>query len=189
MQGKTSRGKGSSGSIKKVVITGGPNSGKSSLISLLAERGLAVLTETARLVIEQKGIYPWDDQQLFGETVHREQVRREKELSGELIFLDRSLVDPVAYAEVAGAPLPASIYRDIERAGYHRDVFYCEMLPTYCTDRQRKDSPVQAAAVHDRLRTVYARFGFNVVEVPVFSGEEERSKQLRMEFVLARCPL
>jgi predicted ATPase len=172
--------------MRKVIITGGPNSGKSSIIALLAERGHAVLAETARLVIEQKGIYPWDDQLLFGRTVHREQLRREKELTGELVFLDRSLVDPVAYAEVAGIRLPEAIYRHIRDAGYHCDVFYLDMLPTYCMDRERKDSPEQAAAVHDRLRTVYSRFGFNLVQVPLFCEAEERSKSLRVEFILGR---
>lgn len=175
--------------MRKVIITGGPNSGKSSIISLLAQRGHEVLTESARLVIEQQGIFPWNDQQLFCDVVHQEQLRRERELADDLVFLDRSLVDPVAYAEFAGVEVPQSIYEDIQKAGYHRDVFYFEMLPQYCIDRERKESPEQATAVHDKIRTVYTSLGFNIVSVPLFSHIETISKTLRLAFILDRYPI
>src|SRR5919197_1844730 len=170
--------------MKKFIITGGPNAGKSTLIDLLSQSGHRVLTESARLIIEREGIYPWDDQKLFCEAVSNEQLRREGDLTGAMVFLDRSLVDPVAYAELAGVRLHHSIYDGIDDAKYERRVFFLEMLPHYVTDRQRQESSELAVEVHETLRAVYLRLGFDLIDVPLFFDSEEPSKNLRPQFLI-----
>ena len=171
--------------MKKYVITGGPNSGKTSIVGLLAEVGFSVLHETSRMVIETKKIMPWDNQELFCEEFLKMQLSREAELSGDAaVFLDRSLVDPVAYAELAGCRIRQTVADDIVRARYERTVFFFEMLPSYCTDTQRGESHEQARLVHQKLREVYARLGFAIVEVPLFSLNAVESKKMRLQFIL-----
>jgi predicted ATPase len=175
--------------MRKLIITGGPNAGKSTIIDLLSASGYPVLRESSRLIIEEMGIFPWDDQTLFCEVFRQVQVKRERELNSSLTFLDRSLIDPVAYAEVAGVMLNEDYYRNIEEAMYERKVFFLEMLPHYVTDKQRKDSPEIAATVHERLREVYIRLGFHLIDVPLFSGSPETSKRMRLEHILRNADL
>lgn len=172
--------------MKKFIITGGPNSGKSTIIDLLSKKGHSVLTESARLIIEQRKMYPWDDQKAFCDAVRHEQMRREGQIRAHIVFLDRSLVDPVAYAEIAYVDVDQSAYKNIHDALYEREVFFLEMLPRYTLDEQRKETPEQAAAVHNRLRLVYRRLGFTLIDVPLFSSDEDASKRLRLEFILKR---
>jgi predicted ATPase len=172
--------------MRKFVITGGPNSGKSSTLELLNGRGYPVLSESSRIIIEQMKIFPWDDQELFCEVFRNEQMRREQELKGSTVFLDRSLVDPVAYAEVAGVKINQDFYKNIEEAKYEPNIFLLEMLPCYETDELRKDSPEDAQAVHHQLRVVYERLGFKIVDVPLFSDNEVESKSQRVEFILSQ---
>ncbi len=169
----------------KYVITGGPNAGKTSVIDLLSREGYPVLSETSRIVIEVKGIMPWDNQELFCEEFRKMQIAREKKLMGKVSFLDRSLVDPVAYAELDGCRINPLIYENIEQAGYERDVFLFEMLPEYQTDSQRMESLQLALAVHQRMREVYDRLGFRVIDVPLFSPHENESKKMRLGFILS----
>jgi predicted ATPase len=172
--------------MRKFIITGGPNSGKSAIIHLLSEKGYTVLGETARLIIETKGLFPWDDQKVFCQEIQREQLSRERQLSGNIVFLDRSLVDPIAYAEVAGIQVDKTIYKYIDEAAYELDVFFFEMLPYYLTDEHRKETPDQALKVHERLRTVYTRLGFNLVDVPLLSEDEYISKNHRLDLIIQR---
>ena len=181
--------------MKKYIITGGPHSGKSSVLRLLEKQGIQVLNETARLIIREdqekkkldpsyNHLYPWEDQSIFCRRCHERQLEREKKLSGGLVVLDRSVIDNLAYAAVAGIELDDRIYRDIENAGYEKKVFLFQLLHSYKTDRQRKDSEDQVKAVHRELYNVYCRLGFEIINVPVFSDDKDLNIIKRTEFIL-----
>lgn len=172
--------------MRKFIITGGPNSGKSTTIDLLSKRGYSVLRETSRIVIEQMNIFPWDGQELFCEVCRNEQMGREKEISGSIVFLDRSLVGPVAHSEIAGVGISKDFYQNTEEVKHESPASILEMLPNYVADALRKDSPEDAAAVHKRLRVVYERPGFRLVDAPLFSSNEHESNVRRIEFILSQ---
>jgi predicted ATPase len=164
--------------MKKYVISGGPNSGKTALLLELEQKGFAVLPETSRIVISQeqrkeqenpnyKVIFPWDNQEKFCKLFHQVQLKREKTLTGDIVFLDRSLVDPIAFAEIDGVKIDELVYEDIREANYNK-IFIPDMLPGYKTDEQRKESPEKARLVHEKLFQVYDRLGFDILRVPVF---------------------
>lgn len=181
--------------MKKYIITGGPHSGKSRVIKLLEKRGIQVLHETARLIIREDQekkklnpayhhLYPWEDQSIFCRRCHERQVKREQELSGDLIILDRSIIDNLAYAVVAGIELDKKIYIDINNARYEKKVFFFDLLESYNTDKQRKDSEEQVKAVHRELYKVYSSLGFKIVDIPVFSEDKDINIKKRAEAVL-----
>lgn len=171
---------------KKYILTGGPNSGKSSITDLLAKLGFCVLEESSRLLIQTKLLYPWDNQEVFCEAFRQLQIKMESGLTGEIAFLDRSLIDPIANAEVAKCNINRQIYYNIENANYERDVFFFEMLPNYTIDPERRDTPDQAAAVAKQLRKVYERLGYRLIDVPLFSTDEQESKDERLRLILNR---
>lgn len=181
--------------MKKYIITGGPHSGKSSVLNLLEERGIHVLHETARLIIQEDQekkksdpaynfLYPWEDQKIFCRRCHERQLEREKELTGDIAVLDRSIIDNLAYAAVAGIELDQKIYRDISRADYEKGVFYFEQLKNYMPDDQRRDSEKQVKAVHKELYKVYTRLGFEMIKIPVFSDDVKINIIKRAEVIL-----
>jgi len=180
---------------RKFIITGGPHSGKSSVISLLERRGIQVLHETARLIIMEdqakrevdpffKQLYPWEDQRIFCRRCHERQREREKGLKEGLAVLDRSIIDNLAYASVAGIELDKRIYADIADAHYEREVFFFELLGQYMTDDQRKDTPEQVNAVHREIYKAYSGLGFEMITIPLFSADIKTNIQKRADMVV-----
>src|SRR5262249_20194310 len=94
---------------RRVVLTGGPGSGKTNLVKYLRTQGLVTVDEAAERVmnrhIEQLGdpqLFPkWRHENIarFQEEVFAEQLRLDRSLLDdcELAFFDRSGVDGIAY--------------------------------------------------------------------------------------------
>jgi len=181
--------------MKKYIFTGGPHSGKSSVLNLLEQRCINVLHETARLIIQEDQkrkkinpsynfLYPWEDQSIFCRRCHERQLERERELTGDIVILDRSIIDNLAYAAAAGIELDKKIYMDIANAGYEKKVFYFELLEDYKTDKQRKDSEKQVKEVHKELYKIYRQLGFDLITLPLFSDDKETNILKRANVIL-----
>lgn len=183
--------------MKKYIITGGPGVGKTAVLKGLQELGRVTVPEAARAIIEEeqkkekeiagyRGIVPWNNLALFQDLVIGRQLQYEMEasFSSGKIFLDRSFVDPIAYAELGNVAPPGEIYKLIEEAGYSR-VFFLEELGFYNQDEERKEDPELARRIHEKLYEVYDRFGFDIVAVPVYSPEKEANIEERVKFILS----
>jgi predicted ATPase len=84
--------------MKKYVITGGPGIGKTTIIELLAMKGYKIVPEAARMIIEEEKLVesdavPWKNLQLFQEKVAARQLELESVVKGDVIFLDRGIID------------------------------------------------------------------------------------------------
>jgi len=176
--------------VKKYVLTGGPGTGKTTLLGRLEEADEIVFPEVAREIIaeereKENGILPWNDLSAFQELVMQRQVKQERQLEDKIgpknpgrAFFDRSLVDGIAYAEEGGVKFPKELFQLIEQAGYTR-IFFLEPLPFYSQDQERKEDFELANKIHQRLYRVYDRLGFDIVMVPPVSIEE------RVKLILA----
>jgi predicted ATPase len=111
-------------------------------------------------------------------------MEREKGLKEGLAVLDRSIIDNLAYAVVAGIELDKRIYWDIADAHYEKKVFFFDLLGPYTMDDQRKDTPEQVNAVHREIYKVYSKLGFEMITVPLFSTDMEINIRKRSDMVL-----
>ena len=182
--------------MEKYILTGGPGTGKTTLLDSLTKKGFASLPEVARQIIAEEqvkekddgyqGVYPWTNLALFQKLVMKRQLQQEQRIKHSphnRIFLDRSLADSIAYAEIGNIPVHHDLHDLIEQADYTR-VFYLEQLPFYNQDKERKEDQTLARRIHEKLYHVYDRLGFDIVTVPVCGSIEER-----VQFVLkeTRC--
>lgn len=97
-----------------IVVTGGPGSGKSSLIDAMAQRGFRTMPEAGRAIIRDQiriggKALPWADRALFAELMLGWELRSYQEAlaSDALVLMDRGMPDVVGYLTLCGLPVPA----------------------------------------------------------------------------------
>lgn len=171
---------------RKYVITGGPGSGKSTLISALENAGIACSAEISRQTIQAevaKGTdcLPWADIRCFSAKVFNNMIRAWKDSGkSELTFFDRGFPDVIAYLKMAGFAVPPVYLRRMQHYLYEQEVF---ILPPweeiYVNDSERWQTYEEASAVFSVIRETYTGLGFSLIEVP------KASPELRAAFVLA----
>ncbi len=93
------------------IITGGPGSGKSTLIDALAKRGYARTLEAGRAIIQdQQAIggraLPWIDPAFFAELMLSWELRSYRMAESETgpVFFDRGIPDVVGYFQLMNEP-------------------------------------------------------------------------------------
>lgn len=107
------------------VITGGPGSGKTSLIDALAIEGIRHMPEAGRAIIQGQveiggTALPWGDREAFAALMLGWEMRSYREalcVPGPIIF-DRGIPDVVGYLRLCGLPVPASAIKAAEQRRY-----------------------------------------------------------------------
>jgi predicted ATPase len=162
-----------------VVVTGGPGSGKTTLIEALAAAGHHVQSEAGRAVIRRQTVIdgqalPWRDRTLFAELMldHDLEAHGASASSPEVVFHDRGLPDVVGYLELCGLPPPHHLLTAAREFRYARRVFIAPVWPEiFGQDAERRQDLDEARRTHDVMRAVYPRFGYELIELPQVSVE------------------
>jgi predicted ATPase len=169
------------------VITGGPGSGKTTLIDALTGHGLCTMPEAGRAIIQNQvaiggEALPWSDGRAFAELMLGWDIRSYRSalrLSGPVIF-DRGVPDVLGYLRLNGLPIPPHVDRAAQIFRYHRRVFLAPPWPEIFTrDAQGKQSFEEAHATYEVMIETYSALGCGLVPLPLDSVEE------RAQFVLA----
>jgi predicted ATPase len=176
---------------KIITITGGPGTGKSSIINNLKKRGYTCFDEISRQVTleaRQKGI-----EQLF---LTKPLLFSEKLLEGRkmqfldatsseesVIFLDRGLPDVLAYMDYIGDHYPDYF---VETCRNHKYDYVFTLAPwesIFTSDNERYENFEQSEIIHNHLLKTYERFGYALTDVPFDSIEK------RTDFILESLDL
>lgn len=98
------------------VVTGGPGSGKSSLIDAMTRRGFRTMPEAGRAIIQDQvriggPALPWADRAIFAELMLGWELRSYHEAlaSDAPVLMDRGIPDVVGYLTLCGLPVPAHV--------------------------------------------------------------------------------
>ncbi len=167
------------------IITGGPGSGKSTLISALATHGFGQMPEAGRAIIKDQvaiggTALPWSDPRAFAELMlswEMRSYRAAQDLSG-LVMFDRGVPDVAGYLRLTGLPVPSHIKRAACKFRYHRRVFIAPPWPAIFTqDAERRQSIEEAEATYRAMVDVYSDLDYELVPLPLVSVPE------RVQFV------
>jgi predicted ATPase len=172
---------------KKIVITGGPGTGKSTVINVLENRQFDCMHEISRevtLMARKNGIEQLflKDPLLFSKLLLESRVQqflKAEKLSSDMVFFDRGIPDVHAYMNYLGVNYPDVYLKKSKKYIYHDTIF---LMPPwkeiYITDNERYESFEQSLAIHNHLNLAYKDLNYNIVEVPFGSADE------RADFIL-----
>jgi len=167
--------------MKRIVITGGPGSGKTSLIDNLSLKGYCCYGEVSRQLIQRMKISSSFKDFDFEDEVFNLRKRDFLDASKELQFYDRSMIDNLAYLNKNNLEVSEKMNSDCEKHKYFKEVF---ILPPwddiYETDNERVEEYDEAVDIHSYLIEAYSKYNYSLIEVPKASVEE------RIEFILNR---
>ncbi len=166
------------------VITGGPSSGKTTLLAELEKLGHNTIPEAARTVIDN-GILEGltveqirKDEKKFQEEVTKMKIKIESlHPKDALTFFDRGMHDTLAYMSHYDFEIADWVESAFKTAKYKK-VFLLDQLPVFEKDYARTESQDFPEKIYSLLHEAYKKFGFYIVKVPVLPVKQ------RAQFIL-----
>jgi len=173
---------------RRVVVTGGPGSGKTSLIDALQARGFGRSLEAGRAVIQNEvrsggSALPWGDRQAYVERMLEWELASYEASRGVAgpVFFDRGLPDILGYLKLCRLAVPAEIDAAARRFRYDPLVFIAPPWSEIFTqDAERRQTLDEAGQTYAVMSEVYPALGYRLVELPCSDVEA------RADFVLER---
>jgi len=171
---------------QKIVITGGPGTGKSTVIEELIQLQYTCMPEISRKITldaRQKGIEQLFLKKplLFSQLLldgRENQFYQAEEKNKEIVFFDRGIPDVHGYMNYLGVDYPQNYIEKSMKLRYS----YVFMMPPwqkiYITDNERYESFEQSLAIHNHLKRTYLELDYKIVEVPT------GTVQKRIKFIL-----
>lgn len=155
----------------RIVLTGGPGFGKSSIIQELERRGHAVFHEVAREIIHElktnKGEF---DLLSFSASVQLGRVKQFYQAGEGLQFYDRGIPDIAGFLLKGKIPIPAKLLDLCATLLYHKTVFITPPWEAiFLKDPERREDFREAVKAHKALEATYASLGYDLVPVPMGS--------------------
>ncbi len=169
-----------------VVLTGGPGSGKTTMIDELKQRGHTASLEAGRAIIQQQaGIdgpaLPWKSPALFAELMLSWELQSYETAKGTTgtVFFDRGIPDISGYLQLSNLPVPGHVKRAAEQYRYNPLTF---ILPPwekiFEQDAERKQTFEEAVRTYHAMMKAYGDYGYDLIEVP------RLPTHLRADFIL-----
>jgi predicted ATPase len=169
-----------------IVMTGGPGSGKTTLIDALEAAGFARTHEAGRGIIQDQAAIgglalPWHDPLAFAEQTLAWDMRsyRMAQARDRTVFCDRGIPDTIGYLRLMKLPVPAHMEKAAELFRYSPRVFIAPPWRNiFAQDAERRQDFAEAERTYQAMAETYTGLGYELVALPLVSVAD------RMRFVM-----
>lgn len=163
----------------RIVIAGGPHTGKTSLVESLASDGFSIIHEASTNVIldeQSKGnLEPWKNRKALQKRISELQILHFNQVNNEdIVIFDRGIPDGIAYYQLDNIEPPKELI-DAAKTYKYDIVFIVEMLDYYVPGGTRGETSEQREHAHMLIKQAYANAGYNVISIPKGSVEDRVS--------------
>jgi len=154
------------------VITGGPASGKTTLLDALRKKGHKCFDEVARIIIEEElakksDLVPWIRLAEFNSIVLERQVKQYLDAGEGIHFFDRGIPDNIGYHINGNLPIRPELHLATKNHRYNKKVFFLEPWEDiYKNDAVRKEPFAIAVKLSEYIKKAYLDLGYAVIVVP-----------------------
>lgn len=176
-----------SAKMRKIVISGGPSTGKTTIFEMLNNTfpDAYFVNEAAETVIKRETakqkedpsytpIMPVSNYREFVPLVMAQQITNEEAIpnDADLVIMDRSIIDNLGYLAHYGlSEYENEVHRRIRTCGYTL-AFFCDWLGKVEQNDIRQETYEEGLAIHRHLETAYHESGMPVVHLPAVSVAE-----------------
>lgn len=163
---------------KRIVISGAPGTGKTSLIKELSKRGFKCHNEIAREIIANQlkiggTITPWQELGKFSELVIKKRLEQFNKASETIEFYDRGIIDSIAYLLKERLEIITDWHNIAQNNKYHKKVFITPPWEKiYINDEERKEDFKSAIEIHKYMIEAYELYNYEICILPKTSIQE-----------------
>ncbi len=159
---------------KKIVLIGGPGTGKSSVLNKLKNLGHFCMPEVSReitLKAQKDGVDQLflTDPLLFSNLIlkgREQQYRDASKENTDLVFFDRGLPDIYAYLEYSKIKYP-NFFKEKSIAYPYDYVFlFNPWKKIYTSDNERYENYEELLMINKYLKNAYQEYSSPIIEVP-----------------------
>ena len=156
------------------VVSGGPGSGKTTVLGELAKLGFPHAPEVARQIIKEQvqangKALPWIDREAFTRLMLQRSIQAylEHAPARRPVFSDRGIPDTLGYARLIGLPDTCAIESACRYYRYAPLVFLAPpWKEIYETDNERKQDFAEAERTFNEVARAYRQCGYDLIELP-----------------------
>lgn len=159
---------------KKVVLIGGPGTGKSTVLNQLQAKGYYCMPEISReitLEAQKQGIEQLflEEPLLFSKKLLEE---REKQFltaensTKELIFFDRGIPSIVAYLNYAKTSFPPIFMEKSKQYQYTKVFQFLPWKEIFKSDNERYENYTESVKISAFIQETYQKFNYEITNVP-----------------------
>lgn len=157
------------------IVSGGPGSGKSSIIDRLDMRGFTTVAETGRAIIREQAEKGGNathtgDAAAFGDLMLARGIAdyRRMARADEPVFFDRGIAELVGYWRLIGRDIPQQVRAAAQEYRSNPLVFLAPpWREIYRQDAERRQDWAEAMRTFELVRDAYVEAGYRPVELPL----------------------
>jgi predicted ATPase len=156
------------------ILSGGPGSGKTTLVERLAARGFATVAETGRAILAEQAesggnAVHGGDSAAYGELMLKRGIAdyRAVRETYEPVFFDRGIAELPGYFRLMGLAVPEAASAATRDYRSNELVFLAPpWREIYRQDALRRQDFAEAARTFEFIRDAYIAAGYRPVELP-----------------------
>ncbi len=160
--------------LERIVITGGPSTGKTSVIEKIEREGFFCFSEISReitLEAREQGIPQLfvSDPLLFSEKIIEGRIRQfqaANQVGRPMVFFDRGIPDVVAYMDCFGQPYGDDFIESCKKYKYDHIFLLPPWKEIHESDNERYENFEEAERIHTFLEKAYTNYGYKIIPVP-----------------------